>query len=443
MSMKVFLGGTIYPMAGDATTVEAVAVDGRTIVAVGSREAVLHQAGPGATVIDLQGQTLIPGFIDAHHHLSIAVLYEGAADCRQGSVRSIAEIQQRLQAAATTLPPDAWVIGYGYDAFMLSDRRHPTRHDLDAACPDHPVMLMHFSFHQCVANSKALALAGIGRASTDPTGGIIERQPNGLPNGILLETAMANVESLARHDLAARDADGFRARLRRYQTQLFAAGITRLADAAVSADLRRMYQDAKEAGDLRMPVVMMPVAEGGYLAHPWDCLDGPVTGEGSDELHMGPLKLIFDGGENCAVCLSVVQIAHIAGRTLEHIVRTGSLGILKAFSRGKLRWGRDGHLHSGIRHYPDDETAIKLAQKAADRGFSLAIHAMGNEAVAQALRVHSAVRQPRSDVPPPRIEHLTMADPALLTSLAGQGITAVVQPGFVDALTPALPSGRP
>jgi len=66
--MKVFLGGTIYPMAGGTTAVEAVAVDGRTIVAVGSREAVLHQAGPGATVIDLQGQTLVPGFIAPHHH---------------------------------------------------------------------------------------------------------------------------------------------------------------------------------------------------------------------------------------------------------------------------------------------------------------------------------------------------------------------------------------
>jgi predicted amidohydrolase YtcJ len=441
--MRVLLHGRIRTLVDQAPEAEALAYERGRLVAVGREEAVLAAAGPGAQVVDLDGRTVVPGFVDAHHHLALAVLYQGTVDCRGTVAPTLVDLLARLRATAATVPPGAWVVGSGYDVWQLAERRHPTREELDAACPHHPVLLMHFSFHECVANSQALELAGIGRSTPDPPAGYIVRGRRGEPTGHLRETALSPVETLARQSLLARDPEAFAARLRTYEDRLFARGITRVADPTVSPGFERLYREIHAAGRMRIPVLMMPICEGGYLVHPWERLDGVPTGEGPEELRVGPLKLFMDGGDNCAVCMSAGQVLSASLQTLARAVAQRSLAPFRAARRGRLRLGRDLRLHSGVMYYRDAAGAREMARRAVERGFGLAIHAMGNEGVGLALEALEEVRARHRDLPPPRIEHAMMVEPSQLQRLADVGASVVVQPGFLGALTeeglPPLP----
>ncbi|MEJ7813504.1 MAG: amidohydrolase [Gemmatimonadaceae bacterium] len=398
-------------------------------------------AGVGAEVTELRGRAVVPGFVDAHHHLSNATLYRGAVDLTPRSARSVGDILIALRRAAASLPLGAWVVGIGYDDFALAERRPPTRRELDDACPDHPVMAMHFSFHQCVVNSRALEAAGIGRETRDPPAGRIGRGRRGEPNGQLFETAISRVEPLARAGLLQRDTDGFIARLERYQQELFAVGITRVADPTVTRDFESLYRAAHASGRLRLPVVMMPVSERGYLEHPGDRLDDAPTGEGPDELRVGPLKLFFDGGDNCAVCITVAQGARAGLASAVRMLRTRSLAPLRFGLRAHARLGRDLRIHTGVHYYETDASSVAFASRAVERGWALAIHAMGNEGVEQALSTLAAVRARHRDSPPPRIEHAMLASRESFARASRDGITLVVQPSFVTvpAVTDAPP----
>src|SRR5512143_2371655 len=127
--MRVLVGGVVHTMAGG--TAEAIAFERGAIVAVGKREAVLAAAGAGAGVSEVRGRAIVPGFIDAHHHMSIATFYEGCIDL--GAARSVRDIVEAVRTAAKTTPPGEWILGFNYDDVLLAEHRHPTRDDLDAA----------------------------------------------------------------------------------------------------------------------------------------------------------------------------------------------------------------------------------------------------------------------------------------------------------------------
>lgn len=412
---------------------KAIAIAGGKIVAVGPTEQVLARTGAGAPVTDLGGRTVLPGFIDPHHHFSVAAISSASVDCRPEVAPSIEAITRRLCDAASALPPQAWLYAMGYDALRLSERRHPTRHDLDRACPDRPVLVMNASYHEGVANSLALEAAGIGRSTRSPPAGHIVRGPDGEPTGHLYEMAVSNVEKLAREDLVARESGTIRQRLTDYERRLFAAGITRIGDAAVFPSIERIYRQAHAERALRMPIVMLPISDQGMFAQPWERLDGPPTGEGSDALRVGPLKLILDGGEACAMCLSAGQVLSGALQVTRAALRDRSLDPLRTVMTQRMRRGTDGKLHGGLLYY-SAEQARALADRAIDRGFHLALHAIGNEAVGMALDVIGSVRVRHGDRPPPRIEHGSIVDEHLMQRAADLGVTIVTQPRFLHDL---------
>ncbi len=189
----VWSGGPIITMAGDtAESAEAIAVRDGKIIAVGSLASVRKAAGKKADMVDLKGRTLLPGFIDAHGHVGsvgqVAALAQ-LAPPPVGKVDSIAALQEALRAYT---PPTGmpFIIGNGYDDSQLAERRHPTRHDLDAVYPDKPALVIHASGHFAVMNSAMLKLAGISADTPNPTGGVIRREADGkTPNGVLEETA--------------------------------------------------------------------------------------------------------------------------------------------------------------------------------------------------------------------------------------------------------------
>jgi hypothetical protein len=166
---------------------EAIAVDGDTIVAVGSNSDVEGLIGPETRVLDLQGRTILPGINDSHGH---PAFFGGtrpplAVDLYPPRIHTVAAAVAEVETWVKDLPPGTWVRGTGWDSANLTDL---TRWDLDAVAPAHPLALGDFSGHNLWVNTKALELAGVTKDTPDPEGGIIEREPaTGEPTGIFRE----------------------------------------------------------------------------------------------------------------------------------------------------------------------------------------------------------------------------------------------------------------
>jgi predicted amidohydrolase YtcJ len=166
---------------------EAVAVAGGEIVAVGRNDAVRPLAGPRTRVVDLRGRTLLPGFHDTHSHaVQMGLNLPVAMDLT--TVTSIEDIRKIVARRVASAKPGEWIFSEGgWWQFMLSDKRLPTRHDLDPVSPRNPVVLR--GGHYWIANSAALQQIGYTKDTPDPPGGEIWRDPNGEPTGYLLKTA--------------------------------------------------------------------------------------------------------------------------------------------------------------------------------------------------------------------------------------------------------------
>ena len=150
--------------------------------------------GQNTQISDLNGLTLMPGFVQTHAHFNLIVLKKmtvNLAPPPDGGVANLTILKNALTAASKQIPAGYPIMGIGYDDTVIEEKRHPTRADLDAVSTDHPIIIMHISFHLAVMNSKALEMAGIDADTPDPEGGHIQREPNSNhPNGVLEEAAM-------------------------------------------------------------------------------------------------------------------------------------------------------------------------------------------------------------------------------------------------------------
>lgn len=191
----IYHGGDILTIDDRMPTVQAVAVQAGRIAAVGSLDELTKGKGAKAKQVNLQGATMLPGFIDAHGHCFNVGVQAASANLLpppDHQVNSIARLQDELRswAAGPVAKRFQFIIGFGYDDAQLEERRHPTRQELDAVSKDVPVLIIHQSGHLCSMNSKALSEAGITADSKNPPGGIIRREDDGkTPNGVLEETA--------------------------------------------------------------------------------------------------------------------------------------------------------------------------------------------------------------------------------------------------------------
>ncbi len=381
-----FVGGRILTMDPWRVTAEVVVIEKGRIAAVGERA--LLAAYPGARREDLIGRALLPGFIDAHNHLSIAALHPLWADLSRTCTRE--ELARALAAQAAREPEARWVRGAGWDE--AAGGLVPDRHALDALGLDRPVIVVHYSLHQCVVSSQALDELGIGRTTPDPPGGTIERGPDGEPTGLLVERAWseAHARSLAAYRDPARWGGLIAARAR----ALVADGITCVHDAACPPSAESVYRTLAGAGALPISVLMMPHGEALLTAPSAARLEGPLTGEGDERLRVGPIKLFADGG--IAPALDVT----IQGQRARYGVCFADLA--------------------------------EHALHAVRRGFRVAVHAMGNAGLAAALEAFARAARLGPDHDHRfRIEHGTLASRAQLAEMAALGAIAVVQPGFL------------
>ncbi|MCJ8318711.1 MAG: amidohydrolase [Colwellia sp.] len=201
LPQTLYFGGDIITMAGDEPEyVEAVIERNGKIIYAGSKansSAYLSEKHfAGETIeVNLEGKTMLPGFVDPHGHFMSALMMAEQVNVAQppvGNATNIAKIIEKLKAYQTEnkVEKDGWLVGWGYDQDLIEEQRHITKLDLDSAFPDHKVLIIHVSMHGAVLNSPALQWANIDAKTKTPAGGIIARLPNSNePAGLVMEMA--------------------------------------------------------------------------------------------------------------------------------------------------------------------------------------------------------------------------------------------------------------
>ena len=292
----IYFGGDIVTVNDAQPSAEAIAIKGGKIIAVGSLyEITASSKGSATRMIDLQGKTLLPGFIDPHSHFINGMAMEDQANVTAppvGPASTAAEIVAELQrfAKAKSKNPGDIILGYGYDDNMLPAEHPLTRDDLDPAFPDNPVIVLHVSTHGAVLNSAALRKFGISAATETPAGGVIARKPGTQePTGLLMETAWIPLHE----QLPASSQEQEPGQIKYAQDLYAAAGVTTAQDGASMAPQVEVLQRAADRGELFIDVISYPFIgdlEKVLAAHPAD-----TFGRYSKRLKLGGCKILADG----------------------------------------------------------------------------------------------------------------------------------------------------
>jgi predicted amidohydrolase YtcJ len=226
-------------------TAEAIAIEKHgVIVAVGSADMIAQYKGSGTKVVNLAGDTVLPGLHDTHVHPSSG--YKQGCNFEQGS--SLKKVQETIAECVKESKENDWITGGQWDADSLGGM--PNRQMLDKVSPDNPVVLRDISGHSSWANSLALEMSGINRDTPNPKGGIIERDKNGHPTGVLREAAGRLIKYMGKPPTP----EETQAALMWALNEMLSYGITSLTDAAVSRDLAKTYVALADAGKLKQRV---------------------------------------------------------------------------------------------------------------------------------------------------------------------------------------------
>jgi predicted amidohydrolase YtcJ len=411
----IFFDGVIYTGEGleqdKPVTVSAMAIGGGKVLAVGTDKEITRLAGPHTRLRDIDSSStstfIFPGFNDAHVHLGEAGRVKLNLDLT--GVKSLTEMQAKIKDFAKDAPAGHWLTGGHWDHTLWAKQTLPTRQDLDKVTGGHPAFLGRIDGHIAIANSAALAAAGITGKTVPPQGGAIDLDAKGEPTGILRESAQAlinkvipppsNEERRKGDELAIADA--------------LAHGVTSVQDFSDWQDFL-VYEQLEKEGKLHLRITeWLP------FNAPLDKLKEMRAHHSSDDplLHTGMLKGFMDG----------------------------SLGSRTAAMKEPYS---DDPGNTGLPQY----TRPQLNQMAVERvqaGFQLGFHAIGDKATEMALdaieeaddhpgypcRPRAAARPmdekmnclPRRD----RIEHAQVVDPADIPRFASLGVIASMQPNHL------------
>ena len=371
---------------------EAVAVRGGDVVRLGRSREVRFLEGVDTEVIDLDGRVLLPGFVDAHTHLTTVGRYLvhadlSTADSPDEAVDLLAEQAASVEADSSESAAD-WVLGYGYDESAWDDDRYLTRGDLDRASTEQPVAAFREDMHVAAVNGVVLdrfadELAGVPR-ETVPVDG------DGEPTGVLLESAIDPIyEAVEPGPAATREI------VVAALDDCAAKGITGFHDMVRNSHAPRVYRDLDAAGDLTARVRI------NYWRDHFGALRevGLSTNDGSEMVETGAIKSYTDGS--------------FGGRTAR---------LSEPYA--------DAPAETGQWVVDPDELAGAVADATA-AGYQFTAHAIGDEAVDAVLDAYEADSATEPDEARHRIEHVELADDAAIKRLAESGVVASVQPNFL------------
>jgi len=361
---SIFLHGNIYTGVTGSSSfheverVQAIAIKGDRILAVGKDEEIEKYKGPSTIVVDLKGHFVVPGFNDAHMHLTDAGFKRLTVDLT--GVRSEQEFRDRVRKRLETAEPGEWITGSGWDETLWPTKELPTRWDIDEVTSDHPVYLERIDGHVAVANTLALKMAHVTLASKDPEGGEIGRDTNGQPSGVLRETARDLVTSIIPPPAPDQRRKAVEAALQ----DIARSGITSVQDYSDTRDADANWEDFKLFEQLEK--------------------EGKLTSRISEWLPFDlPVQVLIERRES-----------H------ERSDRVLHTGMLKAFMDGSL----GSHTAAMLEPYADDAKnsglsryeQAKLNEMAIERvnaGFQLGFHAIGDKGVQMALDAFDAAEK--------------------------------------------------
>jgi hypothetical protein len=389
--MKLLHNARIHTFDPACPSASVLAVEWERVVAVGGDE--LLAECERAECEDMRGRVLLPGLTDAHLHLQEYALFLQIVNCEVGTKE---ECLRRVAERAAGAKAGEWIRGHGWNQNDWNGK-WPFAADLDAVAKNHPVYLTAKSLHASWANSPALHLAGVTASTPDPANGSIQRGPDGIPTGILLEEAMKLVEKAIPEPSPEALAETFQKHI---IPSLWRMGLTGVHD----FDKRTCFQALQilhERGDLRLRVIKSIPLE----LFPQAVELGLRSGFGDDFLRIGSVKLFADGA-----------LGPHTGAMFEPYVDDPQ-------NRGMLILDGEGLFEHGC--------------MAAEGGLSLAVHAIGDRAVHEALngfeRLRAYEREHRLPALRHRIEHVQTIHPQDAGRLASLGIIASMQPAHAPS----------
>ena len=378
----VVLGGTFHTMDPDYPNVDAMAVRGDRILALGSQDDIRDLIAPTTRVIRADGMTVTPGFIDAHSHPLMA----NEAVSVNVDFRSIADVQAALLQQARNTPAGQWVQAHMYDDTKFVEGRELTRRDIDAVVTDHPVMVRHRGGHTVVVNSRAFEVAGITFATPDPDGGRYYRD-GGEFTGKVAEHARDALEAAG--DWPVVDRETLRDNVTLISKRMAATGLTSTTDATGETDDWTAYLDALEQDAMHFRLSFMP--------------------RGDDPIY------------------SAMKSANIRSGFGDAMLRVGAVKYLADGSASE----RTMRMSQPFEGRPDDYGISTMDQAEIDaavddavaNGFRIGIHANGDVTIDQVLNAYERVLD-GWDGPNPRfrIEHCSLVTLALLERIKSTGV---------------------
>ena len=344
------------------------------------------------TVRDLDGKTLIPGFIDSHTHIS----GDPQRYINLSEITSIAEMQDLIRAKAEELGAGEWITGYGWSEDELTEGRKPLRGDLDIAAPRNPVTLTRAGGHSAVVSTSALGLAEINNNTPDPEGGVIERDENGVANGIIRER-----QNIVGRLVPDSTYEELLASLEINLGNLLAKGITSITDASTAPDEYAMWEELYAKPDVKLPR--------SAVQFQWFDPEGisevkERVGDGNEFLRIGPIKVFADGG-----------FTGPAAFTKEPYLNQGD--------------------YRGYLNMPAEELVAHI-NEIHDAGWQMGVHAIGDAAIELVVDTlaDALMRNPREDHRT-YLNHFSMRpSDETMETMAEHGIHITQQPNFTYTL---------
>jgi predicted amidohydrolase YtcJ len=339
----VLNNGKIVTVDESQPLARALAIRGDTIIAVGSDEQIAPYISSKTKVIDLKGRLAIPGFIDGHGHfmsLGLSKMRLVLNDCS-----SYKEIVAKVEQAVSEAQPGDWILGRGWHQEKWNQPPEPNldglpfHHDLSNVSKKNPVVLYHASGHSCIANAKAMELAGITKDTPDPPGGQIVRDHQGKAIGFIRETAMDRFDQVREKSLASRtpaQVESERRQAVEFATRdCLSKGVTSFQDAGASFEVIDFYKRLAESGELGIRLWVM-ISEGN------DTLMGKlknyrIIDHGDRRLTVRAIKRLIDGalGAHGAWLLEpysdLLESVGLIGTPVDSIRATAELAIADGF----------------------------------------------------------------------------------------------------------------
>jgi hypothetical protein len=389
----IFSNGVIYTVDDRQPRAEAVAISEDKIVFVGSNQEAEAWRGPSTRHINLQGKTVVPGFIDSHYHFQGVGKREH--DLNLDGCKSLEEFLSRLKNWAAKKAAEEWVTGRGWMEEDWPVKEFPTRRELDAAVADLPVYLTRADGHMAVVNSKALQIANVDRATANPQGGEILKDKKGEPKGLLVDKAM---ELVNRHipttsrEMQEKYALAANARALSY-------GLTTIHDAGSRLDTIEVWKSLYAQGKLNVRIYE-------FARWPGEAVDrllaeGPQIGLFNNHLTIRGIKVTIDGA-----------LGSRGAALLEKYSDENTLGLL----------------------IYKDEQIYPTIKAATEKGIQMAIHAIGDAANRKVLDLYERALQEvplearKSRDPRHRLEHAQIVHPDDLPRFKALGVIPSMQP---------------